>query len=225
MKERLGIFGGTFNPIHFGHLRAAVEVMENFSLDRIVFVPSAQPPHKNYTNIASAADRYEMTQLAIRSYSRFECSNIEIQRKGLSYTIDTIKEFQSSYSSNVQLFYLIGWDAFMAIHTWKSFERLFSEIPFIVMSRPDENHSMPYSIMVLRKLVPYVQLAVSQGYCLLEADCRLVHKEKQTIYYSEVTALDISATQIRALIHQQKSTHFLLPDPVESYIRDRRIYN
>jgi len=217
----LGIFGGTFNPIHLGHLRVAVDVLESFYLDKIIFIPSAQPPHKSYSNIANALDRLNMTKLAINSYPLFECSNIETQRKGLSYTIDTIHELKDLYSHNVQFYYLIGRDAFLAIHTWKSFERLFDEIPFIVMSRPEISHDM---VMPHNHFIEYIQQTISKEYMYSKQHKCMIHPKKQRIYYTRVTALEISSSQIRAKLKKGQSIQYLLPDVVNDYIFENKLF-
>jgi nicotinate-nucleotide adenylyltransferase len=219
--KHLGIFGGTFNPIHYGHLRVAVEVLEKVILEKIVFIPSAQPPHKSHSDIANVFDRLKMTQLAIRSYPLFECSNIETQRQGLSYTIDTIHELQNQSPHDVQFYYLIGKDAFFAIHTWKSFEMLFEIIPFIVMSRPEISHD---SKIPNNRFMEYIQQTISQDYVYLQNDKCMVHPNKKPIYYCQVTALDISSSQIRASLKNGRSIQYLLPDTVLNYIHDNQLY-
>jgi nicotinate-nucleotide adenylyltransferase len=218
---RLGIFGGTFNPIHLGHLRVAVEVLENFHLDKIIFIPCAQPPHKSYSNIAKTLDRLNMTKLAIHSYPLFECSNIETQRKGISYTIDTVHELKDVYSHNVQFYYLIGRDAFLAIHTWKSFEMLFDEIPFIVMSRPEISDDME---MNHNNYIKYIQQTISKQYTYSNQHQCMIHPKKQRIYYHKVTGLEISSSQIRANLKKGQSIRYLLPDVVNDYIYKNKLY-
>jgi len=223
--KRLGIFGGTFNPIHFGHLRVAVEVRELFFLDAVLFIPSAQPPHKEQSDIAPANDRRHMTQLAIQSYPFFHLSTIEIDRKGLSYTIDTIKKLQQLYTEdNIQLFYMIGLDAFLAIHTWKYFQKLFDEIPFIVMSRPVSGEQSNSMNVLTNTLYEYVQKTISNDYSLDNACHCISHMRKQSIHCCQVTSLDISASQIRRLLIKNQSIHFLLPDDVIDYINHKQLY-
>jgi nicotinate-nucleotide adenylyltransferase len=218
--NHLGIFGGTFNPIHFGHLRVAVEILEDFQLEKVIFIPSAQPPHKPQSNIASALDRLYMTQQAIQSYPLFECSTIEVQRQGISYTIDTIHELRKLYPQDVQFYYLIGRDAFFAIHTWKSFERLFEELPFIVMSRPEISHNYLES----NNFIQYIQQTISKDYRYSQQDTCMIHPQKKTIYSSLVTALDISSSKIRTFLTKGKSVKYLLPDVVYEYIIDKNLY-
>jgi len=222
--KRLGIFGGTFNPIHFGHLRVAIEVQELFLLDQIFFIPSAQPPHKSSFHIANAIDRLKMIELAINTNSLFQASDIEINRKGLSYTIDTLKDFRNEYKEAEHIFYLIGWDAFLAIHTWKQYLKLFDEMPFIVMSRPIDGKKEDFSTLIQNTLVHYVQQKISKEYQLDKQNSCIKHQKKKSIYYCQVTSLDISASNIRFLIENSKSTRFLLPKSVEDYIHKNKIY-
>jgi nicotinate-nucleotide adenylyltransferase len=219
--KHLGIFGGTFNPIHYGHLRVAVEVLDQFNLDKILFIPSAQPPHKSLSDIADAFDRLKMTQLAILSYPLFECSNIETKRQGFSYTIDTIHELLNRYPHDFQFYYLIGKDAFFAIHTWKSFEKLFEIIPFIVMSRPVLWHD---SKIINDQFIEYIQQTISKDYVHLTQEKCMIHPNKKRIYYCQVTALDISSSQIRKSLKNKRPIHYLLPDTVLDYIHDNKLY-
>jgi len=218
--KHLGIFGGTFNPIHFGHLRVAVEVLECFQLDKVIFIPSAQPPHKPHSNIANALDRLNMIQQAIVSYPFFACSDIEIQREGISYTIDTIHDLRKLYPQNVQFYYIIGSDAFFAIHTWKSFKLLFDEIPFIVMSRPEISQN--YSVG--NDFIEYIQQIISKDYVYSQKEQCMIHPKNQRIYSSLVTALDISSSQIRSHLTKGKSVKYLLPDVVYDYLIDKKLY-
>ena len=123
---RLGLFGGTFNPIHIGHLRAAVEVRESFRLDKVLLIPSAHPPHKNADDLASPEDRFEMVGLAIDGIPFLEASDVEIIRSGPSYTIETLQYFQRQYGSTSVIHFILGIDAFSEITTWKLYKRLFA---------------------------------------------------------------------------------------------------
>jgi nicotinate-nucleotide adenylyltransferase len=133
---RLGLFGGTFNPIHIGHLRAAVEVREAFNLDKLLLIPSASPPHKNAGDIASAEDRLEMVRLAVKGTPYLEASDVELARSGLSYTIETLRYFQGHFGPGSTIHFIVGVDAFSEITTWKSYKQLFATAHFIVMTRP-----------------------------------------------------------------------------------------
>jgi nicotinate-nucleotide adenylyltransferase len=131
----IGVFGGTFNPPHLGHLIVLENVVDQISFDRVLFIPSAHPPHKNDPTIAPAAHRFAMTQLAVEKNTLFEVSDIEIQRQGTSYTIDTLKTLSALYPQ-AELGLIIGADNFLEIETWKSPEEIFALAEVIVMNRP-----------------------------------------------------------------------------------------
>ncbi|MDI6734697.1 MAG: nicotinate-nucleotide adenylyltransferase [bacterium] len=135
----IGILGGTFNPIHYGHLLAAEEARQRFNLQEVIFVPCARPPHKNQPDIAGPEDRYKMTCLAISSNKYFKASDIEIKRGGPSYSEDTLREFKKIYGEDVQLYFIIGADAIAELDTWKNVEKLPQLCQFIAVNRPGYN--------------------------------------------------------------------------------------
>jgi nicotinate-nucleotide adenylyltransferase len=132
---KIGILGGTFNPIHLGHLILAQEVMEKLNLEKIIFVPAYLPPHKDNSDIAPALDRFKMVKLAIKGNKRFSVSDIEIKRKGRSYTIDTVKEFKKLYP-NDELYFIIGSDLLNYLDSWKDLDEILKLINFVVATRP-----------------------------------------------------------------------------------------
>lgn len=132
---RIGIMGGTFNPIHYGHLLAAQEAWQRFELDKVIFVPSAQPPHKQKPDVC-AKHRYKMIQMAINNNEHFIISDIEITRKGMSYSEDTIRAFKEIYGDENRLYFIIGADAIAELNTWKNVENLPSLCQFIAVNRP-----------------------------------------------------------------------------------------
>ncbi len=134
---RIGIMGGTFNPIHYGHLNSAAEITGMFRLEKVIFIPTFIPPHKNVKDIIEPQHRLKMTELAVESDPGFSVSSIEIDRKGLSYSIETINELKRIYSREVELFFIMGIDAFLEIHSWKDVKGLFQSCNFIVSTRPD----------------------------------------------------------------------------------------
>jgi nicotinate-nucleotide adenylyltransferase len=129
MSMRIGLFGGTFNPVHFGHLRTVLEVRERFGLSRVYLIPSALPPHKSQVGIASPSDRLEMMRLAVANDSDFVLSDVELMRTGPSYTIDTLSYFANVLPETDPRFLIIGLDAFLEIHTWKDFMGILSRTP------------------------------------------------------------------------------------------------
>lgn len=214
ISKRIGLFGGTFNPIHFGHLRAAQEVLEYFALDKIIFIPSAVPPHKQTGNLADAEDRLEMIRLAIDNCSQFEVSDVELRRSGHSYTIDTVIYFRTLMPES-RLYFIIGSDAFWEIDSWKSYKELFSLISFIVMARPGSDHKI---------LEHYLKTEISEQYRFSESQNACIHPEQQPVFGISGSLLDISSTQIRALIGQNRSVRFLFPESVENFIKHNRLF-
>ncbi len=134
--DRIGFFGGTFNPIHMGHLAIAQMAQETFKLDKVIFIPSHQPPHKNITALAPAKARYNMVKLAVAGNDHFEVSDVETKRIGKSYTIDTLKHFRKIYSSKAKFFFIIGGDCFSTLPKWKSIDEILKLATFIVVNRP-----------------------------------------------------------------------------------------
>ena len=219
---RIGLFGGTFNPVHFGHLRAAKEVCEGFDLQNLYFIPSALPPHKDIQDVASVADRLEMTRLAITGNPEFILSDVELKRPGLSYTIDTVKHFKKSLNANADLFLVMGVDAFIEIDTWKSFKQLFRMLPMIIMTRPlpdGRPHSLEWENMTA-----FIQEKISRSYQFSAKDGCYRHDRHQPVYRFNISMLDISGTKIRKQVQQGQSIRFLVPESVEKYIYERGIY-
>ncbi len=134
-KKRVGLFGGTFNPVHLGHLRAAEIVQEKFSLDEVLFVPSYIPPHKDTSDVVSPSHRLKMVELTLRSYSHFVPSSIEIDAMGKSYSIITLNRIKKLYPEAL-IFFILGIDAFLEIDTWKDYEHVLKRCFFVVINRP-----------------------------------------------------------------------------------------
>ena len=212
---RLGLFGGTFNPIHLGHLRAAVEVREAFNLDRLLLVPSAQPPHKMADHVANAEDRLEMVRLSVQGEPSLEASDVELARPGLSYTIETLRYFQDRFGPESDIHFIVGQDAFSEITTWKSYQALFVTAHFIVMTRPSSK---------LRSLEDFIHTQISAEYQYEPTSNRYSHPRWRTIFCLDITHLDISATKIREWIRRGRSIRFLVPDAVQGFINKKGLY-
>ncbi len=210
---RLGLFGGTFNPIHLGHLRAAEEVSEFLALDRLLFIPAARPPHKNATAVTPFAVRLEMVRLAVADHERFEVSDLENQRPDKSYSIDTLRWFRKEYGDAADIFFIVGLDAMLEIETWREYRNLFPLCHFVVLDRPG------YAAAELHHL-----LCRKLG-CQAEPDGQIFHHPSgQRIYFRAITRLDISSTQIRRLAAQGRSLRYLLPDQVRRFILKYKLY-
>ena len=194
--KRLGIMGGTFDPIHYGHLVTAEAARTRFRLDQVVFVPSGRPPHK-IGGTTEASDRLVMTQMAIVTNPGFSLSDIEARREGYSYSIDTVREFFDIYGPELELFFITGADAILSIPTWKDAADLLNMCTFIAASRPG------FDLAELNKL-PLAWL--------------------ERIRLFEIPALAISSTDIRRRVKQGDSIKYLLPEPVEHYILRYGLY-
>ena len=146
---RICLFGGTFDPIHNAHLRIALEAKKKLKLDRVLFVPAANPPHKDASGLASYDDRFEMVKRACGKYSGFVASTIEAGKER-SYSIDTVEHLRATLGLQDELFFLIGSDAFDEIETWKRWKQLMRLVTFIVAARPGREYHVPDSAHVIR---------------------------------------------------------------------------
>ena len=212
---RIGIFGGTFNPIHLGHLRAAEEIRERFDLERVIFIAAAVPPHKEVESGITGEHRMEMVRAAISGNPYFSPSDIELKRPGKSYSIGTIQFLKERYGSDSDMFFILGMDAFLEIGTWKSFQELFSLCHFIVMTRP--GFDKPFSATILPP-------EIADAFVYDEGGDRFIHRDGYSIYLQGVTFLDISSTKIREEVRKGRSVRYLLPPEVERYIKRHHFY-
>ncbi len=212
---KIGLFGGTFDPIHWGHLRSAEEVGETFALDRLYFIPTAIPPHKRGQTTTPAEDRLQMVRLAVARNPRFRVSTVEISRPGVSYSIDTIREFAARKRKGDELYFIIGLDAFREIGTWKDFRAIFPLCHFIVTSRPGSKEKDP---------LKGTGVAVKKLFCYDFQQGNYRHESGTRIYFVELTDIAISASEIRALVRRGKSIRYLVPIEVATYIRRRGLY-
>ena len=219
---RIGLFGGTFNPIHLGHLKTIDEVRHAFSLDRVVLIPAAIPPHKPTRDMAGAQDRMAMVRLAAAGRQGLAVSDVEIQRDGVSYSIDTVDHFQQTQAPETELSFILGVDAFLEFDTWKAHDELLERMPFIVMTRPHESRLDPEGQR--EALGVFLHDRLSGGYRYDPARNAFVHDRKQPVYVLEVTPVDISSTRIRDRIRRGESIADLVPEPVHDYIHQRGLY-
>ena len=212
-EKRMGLFGGTFNPIHLGHLRGAEEIRESFGLTEVVFVPAAIPPHKEMKGMIDASHRLEMVRLAISKNPCFTLSDIELTRSGKSYSIDTIRHFRRVHQG--PLFFILGGDAFLEIETWREFRTLFPLCHFIVMARP-ESKGKGYFPEFPKGLAPFFRQEPSGE--------TWTHASGKRLYLKGITFFDISSTKVRELIGRQASVRYLIPTEVEAYIQEKGLY-
>jgi nicotinate-nucleotide adenylyltransferase len=197
VAKRIGIMGGTFDPIHYGHLLAAEECRRKLTLDRIVFVPTGAPPHKRNRFVTSSEDRYAMTLLATAGVREFSVSRTEIDRSRPSHTVDTLKEFLRQRVPPPELFFITGLDALLGIDTWKDYMQLPSLCTLVTATRPG------YSVA---------------GVDALPLDIRRVLK------LIEIPQFAISSTEIRSRAKEGRSIRFLVPHLVENYIESCGLY-
>ena len=219
---RIGLFGGTFNPIHRGHLWAASEVIKQFNLDQIFLIPAALPPHKTPGLVAKADDRLKMINLAIADLSELTVSDVELNRPGLSYTIDTIRHFKHTLAKDARIYLIMGLDAFLEIHTWKSHQALLEETAFIVMARPDDDYADAHQGW--RILETYIKSTLSSDTQFDAEHACYTLEGKQSVYICDIKALDISSTKIRKMIKKKQSIENFVPPEVADYIRLKGLY-
>lgn len=219
--KRLGLFGGSFNPIHNGHLAIARQAHEILALDRTLFIPTGDPPHKRDGALAAAPHRYEMVRLAIAGTPAFELSDIEITRQGKSYSIDTVRELQRQYGPTTALFFLIGLDAFLDLPNWREPDALLAACSFVVISRPGQSFTALTTLPFLRNLSLEKLMALDAGR-LDRLDLPL--PSGQAIICLSLMPSPISASDIRQRIQRGAMLANLLPPPVESYILHKQLY-
>ena len=198
--KKVGIMGGTFDPIHLGHLFIAETALYNLGLNKILFIPTGNPPHKDNRDITSQHHRLIMTALAINDNEKYELSDMEISRKGKSYTIDTIKQLQQQ-NKNTELFFITGTDAFMEMESWKKYTYIFNTINIVVVTR------LGYDNRSFHEKISYF-------------------KERYNAKIIDMAApiLEISSSDIRERVRQRKSIKYLVTDGVEKYISKHQLY-
>lgn len=217
---RLGLLGGSFNPIHYGHLGIARHARERLQLGKILFIPTGDPPHKQDGELAPAKDRYEMVRLAIAGTPAFALSDVEVRRTGKSYSIDTVRELQQQDPS-AELYFLIGLDAFLDFATWREPRALLEACRFVVISRPDQSFRSLTTLSLLPKLDPRTLAQLDSG----EATrLDIAIPSCPGIICLPLPPCSISASDIRQRIKRRATLANLLPPPVESYILQHRLY-
>ena len=211
---RVGLFGGSFNPIHLGHLRAAEEDREALRLDLVYFIPAATPPHKPYGGLAPADHRLQMVRIATRGNRHFMVSEAEVRRSGPSYTIDTIRYLLSTMRGRQDFYLIMGADQFAELATWKEANELVRLCSIVVHTRRAEEGEAPKPIS-LAPIDHFGYNAVQDHY---------VHPSGHTLSFIATTFLPISATLIRRKIAARESIRYLVPDDVADYIQRHALY-
>jgi nicotinate-nucleotide adenylyltransferase len=211
---KIGILGGTFNPIHIAHLRIAEEVRERFGLEKVVFVPAAAPPHKPLAGDLPFPDRCEMVRRAIAGNPWFDLSDLEGRRGGKSYSIDTLRTLRQELPSD-EFFFIIGSDSFLDIGSWHEYAEIFSLCNIVVVERPGS---------IVHRPDWALPAALVHEFCYHGAEKRLAHRSGYSVYYLEGVPLDVSSSAVRELARSGRSLRYLVPDAVEHYIKDQRLY-
>jgi len=215
-RPRVGLFGGTFNPIHLGHLKAAEAVRGRFGLEAVLFIPSFLPPHKSTGNMASSEDRFRMVELALRDQPAFVPSPLEIEAPEKSYSFITLEKAGRLYPKS-WLFFILGIDAYLEIKTWKSFREVLRLCLFIVISRPG------YDLDKARRLLKNEEnVRVSEASGKRSVPERLL--SEFNVFLTPIEALDISSTEIRDKARKGEPIAGLVPSAVEEYIREKHLY-
>ncbi len=197
--KKIGILGGTFNPIHLAHLYIAYEAKSQLNLDKIIFIPAGSPPHKKNQNIVEASLRYKMVYEAIKNYEDFEISNYEIEKKGFSYTFETLRNFKDKDN---ELYFITGADCLVNIEKWKNPEEIFKLSKFIVFNRPGYNKDE-----------------------LETQKIKIEDKFNTKITFLDIIDLEISSSMIRERISEGKRVDFFLSKEVLNFIKENNIYN
>ena len=210
------MFGGTFDPVHHGHLRAGEEIRQAFSLSWVEFMPARIPPHKTDQPLTDIGHRVAMLRLAVEGNPYFRVSEVEATRKGVSYLVDTLNAYRENYPSDVSLYFIMGMDSFQEIATWHRYPELFSLSHFVVITRP--GYERPELSEVVSQNVAS-QFASHGG----ERDC-LEHTGGRRIYFRETTLLDVAASRLRAWIRDEKSVRYLIPEHVWDYVQENGLY-
>ncbi len=215
-KKRIGLFGGTFDPIHCGHVKAAESVQRIFDFDRILFIPSYIPPHKESVDVASAEHRLKMVELALSPFDRFSPSSIEIDARGMSYSIVTLNRIKEMFP-RADIYFLLGIDAFVEIETWKDYENVLEQCSFIVMSRP--GYSLDQAKQILSDKYNQRMIEV-RGPVRMDNAGFFIHK----IYLCPIHTMDISSSEVRKRVGKNQSIEGLVPEIVGNYIKEKRLY-
>lgn len=199
-RERMGMLGGAFNPVHVGHLLLGREAIERLRLDRLIWIPCAQPPHKPKTELLEGSHRLAMLRLALEGDPRMEVSDLELRRDGPSFTVDTVREMAERFPG-AHRFFVIGGDSLLELHTWKDLDGILEQCEIVTMARPGFPTPDPEKLKM-----------------------PLVTARRLTEHIFSTRHVDVSATEIRRLAADGHSIRYLTPGPVEAYIRINRLY-
>jgi nicotinate-nucleotide adenylyltransferase len=215
MPAGIGIFGGTFDPVHVGHLRAAEDVREALGLAEVRFVPAATPPHKDARTVTAPAARRHMLELATAGVPGFRDWPIELERSGPSYSIDTIRALCDEVGPTTRVAFVLGRDAFAEFHTWREFPAIFSLCDVVVITRPPEQAALSLAD---------IPVATREAFCYDARSGSFHHESGHRVIPLSVVPLDISATDIRSRLASGRSIRFLVPTAVRAYLESTGLY-
>ena len=201
MYKGLGIYGGTFDPIHMGHLMVAEMARQDCDLEKVLFIPAGNPPHKSDKYISESVHRFEMTKLAVETNPYFEVSDIELKRQGKSYTIDTLRALRELYPKEYKFWVIIGGDSLLEIETWKNANEIMKMCNFAVYMRHNS----------------------SLDRCKAQA-VAIHRKAKTNVLFVQAPMIEISSTDIRSRVAQRKSIRYMVPDTIGEYIIDKGLF-
>ncbi|MFO7812049.1 MAG: nicotinate-nucleotide adenylyltransferase [Pelovirga sp.] len=210
---RIGLLGGTFNPIHNGHLHIAEEVRKSCQLDQVWFLPTWQPPHKEVATDVSFADRLAMVAAAVADHPDFFACDLEGQRGGISFSVETLTELREKYPDH-EFFFIMGLDSFREISQWHRYQELFELAHIVVTTRPGFEGT-------LQELLP---VAIADRFCYDSQSKKLRFDKGFSLILVDHTSYDISSTQIRQWVAQQRSIDEVVPPAVSSYIATHQLY-
>jgi nicotinate-nucleotide adenylyltransferase len=216
VKERIGLLGGTFNPVHLGHLKAAEDVRTAFRLSKVLFIPSSIPPHKQSAGVASAADRLRMVELACEGHDGFVPSRIEVDAQEKSYSVLTLAKVREIFPG-AWIFFIMGTDTFLEIGTWREYGRVLAECLLIVTTRPGFRLDSATGVLGGRLKERVYKLREGE-----EPDDSLF--SRFGVFLVPIRALEISSTDIRNRVGRGASLEGLVPGSVAAYIRDHQLY-
>lgn len=201
MKKRIGVLGGTFDPIHIGHLIFAEQVRVLCGLDKVIFIPAKNPPHKLNDGVTQINHRFEMCRIAIQNNKYFEVSDIEMLSDNLSYTYNTLQKMKKELGNSTELYFIVGSDAWLDLDEWYKSEALLNEFSFIIGDRPG-----------------YKEDLVNEKIKIIK------EKYNTNVEKIDIPEIDVSSSNIRDLVFQKKSIKYLTPEVVENYIIDNKLY-
>jgi nicotinate-nucleotide adenylyltransferase len=219
LSERIGIYGGTFDPVHNGHIEIARRVARNFDLDKLLIVPTSRPPHKDHGSISDAYHRYAMAVLATIDAPRLFVSTVELEAPDRPYTFQTVERLREMYGDEAQYFFIMGADSFAELDTWREPERLIAGVNIVVAARPGVEISPSHLPEHVR-----ASLVDLRG----RADEAPVETESGTkqpkIFLTDYVEADISSTEIRRMVGEGRSIKGLVPPPIQDYIEKYELY-